>query len=300
MLSKNLRMKSSSWILLAFAAAGAESAFAADIGARPIGPPPPAVPPSLPAWTGFYIGLNAGGQWFDNNNMNIVSTGTFNPPGLNPSIMNVGATGATTSLSGSNNGGFIGGGQIGYNWRFASGVAGIEADFQGVSGGPGFTGTTSVLANNGIPVVTNLDASKRLDWLSTVRGRLGWLATPTLLVYGTGGFAFGDVKSDIDITQSNAGVSATFGETAANFSDTRSGWAAGAGFEWLFFRNWSMKVEWLHYDLGDVSFIAPQLNAAITGSGTALPIGTVRYGITPVVSTRFDGDIARVGVNYHF
>jgi outer membrane immunogenic protein len=302
MLSKNLRrMKSSSWILLAFAAAGAGSAFAADIGARPIGPPPPAVPPPLPAWTGFYIGLNAGGQWFDNNNMNVLSSGTFNPAGLNPSIMNVGAAGATTNLSGTNNGGFIAGGQIGYNWRLGwGGVAGIEADFQGVSGGPSFTGTTSVLANNGIPVVTNLDASKRLDWLSTLRGRLGWLAMPTLLVYGTGGFAFGDVKSDIDIAQSNAGVSATFGQTAANFSDTRSGWAAGAGFEWLFFPNWSMKVEWLHYDLGDVSFIAPELNAAITGSGAALPIGTVRYGITPVVNTRFDGDIARVGVNYHF
>jgi outer membrane immunogenic protein len=214
--------------------------------------------------------------------------------------MNQGAAGATTNLSGTNKGGFIGGGQIGYNWRFGWGVAGIEADFQGVSGTTSFTGTTSVLALNGIPVVTNLDASKRLDWLSTVRGRLGWLATPTLLVYGTGGFAFGNVKSDIDITQSNAGTSATFGETAANFSDTRSGWAAGAGFEWLFLPNWSMKVEWLHYDLGDVSFIAPQLSAAITASGASLPVGTVRYGITPEVSTRFGGDIARFGVNYHF
>jgi outer membrane immunogenic protein len=213
--------------------------------------------------------------------------------------MNVGAAGATTSLSGSNNGGFIGGGQIGYNWRFAWGVAGIEADFQGVSGGPNVTGTTFVLANNGIPTVTNLDASKRLDTLGTVRGRLGWLATPTLLVYGTGGFAFGDVRSDIDISQTNAG-NGNFGETAANFSDTRSGWAAGAGFEWLFLPNWSMKVEWLHYDLGDVSFVAPELQAIVTHSGAGVAIGGVRYGITPVVSTTFDGDIARVGVNYHF
>ncbi len=174
MLSKNLRhMKPSLWILLAFAAAGAGSALAADIGARPIGPPPPAVPPPLPAWTGFYMGLNAGGQWLDNNDINVVSAGTFNPPGLNPSVMNVGAAGATTNLSGTNSGGFIGGGQIGYNWRLGWGVAGIEADFQGVSGSTSFTGTTSILANNAIPTVTNLDATKRLDWLSTVRGRLG-------------------------------------------------------------------------------------------------------------------------------
>lgn len=292
-------MKSSLGILLAFAAAGAGSAFAADIAARPIGPPPPAFPPPLPAWTGFYIGLNAGGNWLDNNDINVVSTGTFNAPGRNPSIMNVGAAGATTNLSGTNNGSFVGGGQIGYNWRFGWGMAGIEADFQGVSGRSNFTGTTFVLANNNIPTVTNLDASKRLESLGTVRGRLGWLATPTTLLYGTGGFAFADVKSDIDITQANAG-NGNFGETVANFSDTRSGWAAGAGFEWLFMPNWSMKVEWLHYDLGNVSFVAPQLNAIVTRSGADVPVGAVRYGITPVVSTSFNGNIARVGVNYHF
>jgi outer membrane immunogenic protein len=213
--------------------------------------------------------------------------------------MNVGAAGATTNLSGSNNGGFIGGGQIGYNWRLGWGVAGIEADLQGVSGRTSFTGATSVLANNGIPTIPNLDGSKCLGSLGTVRGRLGWPVTPTLLLYGTGGFAFGDVKSDIDITQSNMG-NRDFGETAANLPDTRSGWAAGAGFEWLFLPNWSMKVEWLHYDLGDVSFIAPELQAIVTQAGAGLPVGAVRYGITPEISSRFDGDIARVGVNYHF
>ncbi len=91
-----------------------------------------------------------------------------------------------------------------------------------------------------------------------------------------------------------------FGDTAANFSDTRSGWTAGAGLEWLFMPNWSMKIEWLHYDLGDVSFIAPELQAVVTRTGTGLPVGAVRYGITPEISTRFDGDIARVGINYHF
>jgi outer membrane immunogenic protein len=218
--------------------------------------------------------------------------------------MNLGAAGATTNLSGANlsgtnNGGFIGGGQIGYNWSLGWAVAGIEADFQGVGGGSSFKQTTSVLANNGNPTVTNLDASKRLQSLGTVRGRLGWLAAPTVLVYGTGGFAFGDVKSDIDITQSNTG-NGNVGETTANFSDTRSGWAAGAGFEWLFLSNWSMKLEWLHYDLGDVSFVAPELKAVVTQAGAGVPVGAVRYGITPQISTRFDGEIVRAGVNYHF
>jgi hypothetical protein len=51
-----------------------------------------------------------------------------------------------------------------------------------------------------------------------------------------------------------------------------------------------MKVEWLHYDLGTLSFIAPQLNAIVSMAGAMVPVGGVRYGITPQVSTRFDGD----------
>jgi outer membrane immunogenic protein len=293
-LSKTLRrMKSALWILLAFATAGAGSAFAADIGARPIGPPPPAYPPPVPAWTGFYIGLNAGGNWFDNDGINVVSTGIFNPAGHNPAAMNHAAEGATANLSGTNNGGFIGGGQVGYNWRVPWGVAGIEADIQGVSGGTSFTDTTFVVANNGLPFITRLDALKQLDSLGTVRGRLGWLVTPNILLYGTGGFAYGDVKSDLNIVQTHFGNNNIFGETDGNFSDTRTGWAAGVGFEWLFLPNWSMKVEWLHYDLGDVSFIAPQLQGTFTN-------GFVRYAISPEIRTQFDGDIARFGVNYHF
>jgi outer membrane immunogenic protein len=88
-------------------------------------------------------------------------------------------------------------------------------------------------------------------------------------------------------------VSDTFGATAASFSETRAGWTAGAGAEWLFFPRWSAKLEYLYYDLGNVSFNAGVLNAAFSN-------GFVRYGISPEVSTRFNGSIARVGVNYHF
>jgi outer membrane immunogenic protein len=95
--------------------------------------------------------------------------------------MNIGAAGATTNLSGTN---------IGYNRGVPSG-AGIEVDIQGVNGGTSFTGTTFVLAHNGIPTLRSCTPRKRLDWLSTVRGRLGWLATPTLLFYETDGFALG-------------------------------------------------------------------------------------------------------------
>jgi outer membrane immunogenic protein len=253
------------------------------------------MPPPVPvlSWTGWYAGLNAGATWSNNKDIDIVSAGVFNPIGFVPDIMNQGAAGATANLSNGNKVGFIGGGQIGYNWQVTNWLWGIEADIQGIGqSSNGVTATTSVLANNGLPIITNLDASKKLDWLGTARARLGFLATPTLLLYGTGGLAYGEVKSSAFISQSHA-VSDTFGSTAASFSETRAGWTAGAGAEWLFAPHWSAKVEYLYYDLGDISYNAGTLNAAFTN-------GFVRYGISPEVSTRFNGSIARAGVNYHF
>ena len=255
--------------------------------------PPPAPLPPPPTWTGFYVGLNAGGHWSSNNDVDIVSTGTFNPVGFNPAIMNQAAQGATLNLPGNNNAGFIGGGQIGYNWQLTGWLLGIEADFQGVSNNNNFdTVQTQVIANNGFPIVTTVDGSRQIDWFGTVRGRLGWLATPTLLLYGTGGLAYGHIKSNISITQTHE-LSDTFGQTFVDNSKTRAGWTAGAGFEWMFFPRWSAKVEYLYYDLGDHSVTGPQLSAAFTN-------GFVRYGITPTIDTSFKGNIVRAGVNYHF
>ena len=267
-------------------------ASAADLPRKaPAYTPPPLMP--VLSWTGWYVGLNAGATWFNNNDIDIVSAGVFNPVGFNPDIMNQGAAGATANLSNGNKVGFIGGGQIGYNWQVTNWVFGVEADFQGIGqSSNGVTATTSVLANNGLPIITDINASKKIDWLGTVRGRLGFLATPTLLLYGTGGLAYGEVKSSVFISQSHA-VSDTFGSTAANFSETRAGWTAGAGAEWLFAPHWTAKIEYLYYDLGDISYNGGTLNAAFTD-------GFVRYGISPEVSTRFNGSIARAGVNYKF
>jgi outer membrane immunogenic protein len=271
-------------------------ALAADLPRKAPAYTPPPAPVPLATWTGWYVGLNAGGHWSSNNDVDIVSTGTFNPVGFNPAIMNQAAQGATLNLPGNNNAGFIGGGQIGYNWQLTGWVFGIEADFQGVSNNNNFdTVRTEVIANNGLPIVTTVDGSRQIDWFGTVRGRLGWLATPTLLLYGTGGLAYGHIKSNISITQSHEVLfdSPTFGSTFASNSKTRAGWTAGAGFEWMFFPRWSAKVEYLYYDLGDQTVTAPQLQARFTD-------GFVRYGITPTIDTSFKGNIVRAGVNYHF
>ena len=254
------------------------SALAADLPSRK-GPPPAYIPPPpLITWTGFYVGVNAGGTWSDNNVVTLPSFDTG--PGGFTSGQIAGSFPTALSLS---NDGFIGGGQIGYNWQFANVfVAGIEADIQGVASG---NSTRNILLQ-GIggfqPAVTQV--SRSLDYLGTVRGRLGWLFTPSLLVYGTGGLAYGGV---------NLGASffgPTFGPPLAvstAFSDTRVGWTAGGGVEWMFWPNWSAKVEYLYYDLGTVT--AP----------TALyAYGANITGITP--RTRFNGNVVRAGLNYHF
>jgi len=88
-------------------------------------------------------------------------------------------------------GGFIGGGQIGYNWQAGpSWVWGIEADFQGttVNGGAGAVSLSKPFGS--ITTVYKYE----LDDLGTVRARLGWLSSPNLLWYGTGGLAYGQTK----------------------------------------------------------------------------------------------------------
>jgi outer membrane immunogenic protein len=290
----------------------AGSALAADLPSRKA--PAYLPPPPLQMWTGFYVGLNAGGAWGANNAINMLSapTGT-NPNGSAGDILTAWAIPSTVSesgiLGGGNSGGFIGGGQIGYNWQFSNiFVAGIEADIQGVAGSDGTTtgfGVASVAGGSssaGLPISTNLSASKRLDYLGTVRGRIGYLVAPSLLAYVTGGLAYGGVnlKSSaasfapgIDVL---SGLSAAWG-SAGGFSDTRAGWTVGGGLEWMFLPNWSAKVEYLYYDLGNISYVHnPTGSIVLRGAN----IGTPWWLNTTAVSSRFDGHIARAGVNYHF
>ena len=138
-------------------------------------------------------------------------------------------------------------------------------------------------------------ASKSLDYFGTVRGRLGFLATPTLLVYGSAGLAYGGAQASTLIGQAITGAPAVPNLYSAfgSVSNTRVGWTAGGGVEWLFLPNWSVKVEYLYYDLGSVTYgLSPLAN--FTTGGTLFTLGA------PVSRTHFNGNIVRVGVNYHF
>src|ERR1019366_3818266 len=117
--------------------------------------------------------------------------------------------------NGTNSGGVVGGGQIGYNYQFSPlFVAGVETDFQGTSIGSGGGG---------------FGLNESITYFGTVRGRIGIITpfNPNLLIYGTGGFAYGEVRQD----------------------GLKTGWTAGGGVEWAFLPNWSAKVEYLYTDL---------------------------------------------------
>jgi outer membrane immunogenic protein len=118
-----------------------------------------------------------------------------------------------------------------------------------------------------------------------------------------GGLAYGGVKASTAITQSNNGcsftpVSCIRSATAAGgaVSQTLAGWTAGAGLEWMFIQQWSAKVEYLHYDLGSVTFANGLL---ITGSGTFPGAGDPAI-VNSCTSTQFRGDLVRAGVNFHW
>jgi len=249
------------------------ASLAADLPSRQV----PVIQP-IPAlsWTGFHVGVNAGYTWSNSTNANFVATQSS--PGAFLSAQLVGQLPTTISFG---NGSFIGGAQAGYDMQLAGigagTVVGVEADIQGLLG----NGATGTYDYYGPLNPTFTYAKKRLGYIGTVRGRIGVLATPTLLVYLTGGLAVG-----------NPSVGGGFWTApgfswSTNTSRTRAGWALGGGGEWMFMPKLSLKAEYLYYNLGRVT-AAPMVSN----------LGGILSTYTP--SARFDGHIIRAGLNYHF
>jgi outer membrane immunogenic protein len=265
MLFRSLRLFSAAILL-----SGASVAFAADL---PTSKPVPAPIFAAPFnWTGFYLGLNAGGVWNGDNTAVIGSTGFV---GLGPTIV-------PSSLS-TSSAGFIGGGQIGYNYQLNTIVLGLEADIDGASTSKStsFTGATVL----GTTLTTS--ASSRLDYLGTVRGRLGFTVTPMFLIYATGGLAYGGGSQSGSVLANGTGLAWN-----GSGDSTRVGWTIGGGAEYALTQNISLKAEYLYYDLGRKTVASPG-NAAVV----AVP---ALDGIYLVSRSGYAGSIGRVGVNYKF
>jgi outer membrane immunogenic protein len=286
--------------LILLASAGAMALAGPALAAEPLPPPPPPAPPP-PMWTGFYVGLNAGGTWSSSNSVNTSTSDLACSATLGgcPGAGVVSAGLGTTSVP-INTGGFIGGGQWGYNYQFGTNsnwVAGFESDVQGIATGNHTTNRFSSAINPPFttePFDQNLTVSKSFGFLATDRVRLGFLITPTWLVYGTGGLAYGTTDVSTSIAQIVANDPALPNPyfSHGSFNHWLAGWTAGGGLEWLFAPNWSVKVEYLYYDLGSVSYaLSPLVN--VNSAGTVFTVGA------PTASTRFNGNIVRAGIDYH-
>jgi outer membrane immunogenic protein len=267
---------------LAIMASSAGQAHAADLPAAAPAYKAPAVVPS-PAfnWSGFYVGGNIGYGWSSNGDG--VRFTDF-PAG---SFANTFAIGQTPRAVGFSPKGVIGGAEAGFNWQTGALVLGVETDISGArikdSGTFVFTGPSLL----GAPETTT--ASSSLDWLATVRGRIGFTPTDRLLVFGTGGVAFGQVNNQMSIIASNPPGFPVFVATLnGSQNSTRTGWAAGAGVQYAVTNNLFAKVEWLHYDLGTSSITSPEIL-----NGATQPFGLIS-------NIKTNGNIARFGMDYKF
>jgi len=240
--------------------------------------PPEAGQPLAPRWNGLYLGLNSGYAWSGDN------ATRFDYVGSGGGFVALAAKGAVPAGFTLNNSGFIGGGQIGYNWLLHEKfLAGVEADVQGLAVG---VSLANWFAASPPTYVQGLRSQQNL---STVRGRVGLLVTPTLLAYGTGGLAYGEADLGAAWFSPSLKPVLNGGGTTYGYQDMRTGWTGGGGVEWMFLPKWSAKVECLYYDLG---------------TATTVPFQAV-YGAKGLFSNasyqgRFNGDVVRAGVDYHF
>lgn len=262
-------MKTKLLVAVTAIAALSAPAFAADL---PVKAPPRVAAPAY-TWTGFYVGADLGGVWKHN-------TATWNPL---PSSAAFGVF----PISGDNNGsGVTAGFHAGYNWQFApTWVVGLEGDWSWANAKGTLTQPWLLNPGGGVVAGSFTTMSTKLDWLASIRGRLGFLVTPSLLVYGTAGVGFGDFK--YTAANSNGLVGVANYTTAFSSSTTETGWVAGGGVEWAFWEHWSVRAEYLHYGFDH----GPN---AIVGAASA-PAFPSNY-----VWSRNNVDVGRAGVSYKF
>jgi outer membrane immunogenic protein len=205
-------------------------------------PAPMYVPPPF-TWTGFYIGLNAGGAW----------SGGGGHIDFDPTI------GGVSSISSGGQGGFAGGAQAGYNIQAGAFVYGIETDIDGVA--------ISEHVHYGPYGVLHLNTSNGDGgWFGTTRARLGYAMDRTL-IYVTGGVAYGGLNEQ-----------PLNGNATSNV-----GWTVGGGVEYAFDPHWSVKLEGLYVDLevpsrhASVTYMGTLYTATSSSSGGGG--GVVRAGI---------------------
>jgi outer membrane immunogenic protein len=249
---------------------GKGPAFAADLGTAPYDRTPAYIVPVY-NWSGVYIGVNLGYGWGRSSDTSslVASAPLFSDTASLP--MN----------------GVLGGAQFGYNLQMQNWLVGFEADFQGTGQSSNHSFTcpagvcTSTLVAGILPVpgpALPVTLSQQLNFFGTVRGRVGVVVTPTVLLYATGGLAYGQVDSNSTL----AGAT-----KAQNYNP---GWTVGGGIEGAIGSGWSARLEYLYLDLGNVSNTFT--SNVLAAGGFAQLTGSFNSHVTD--------SIVRAGLNYKF
>ncbi len=256
-----------------------------------------------PQWTGFYLGADLGYGWGDRG-VNWSGDATAETRYLSTAIPRSTAVDPT---------GLLGGAHVGYDYQIGRYVVGIETDLSfskiNGNGGPQTGGTVRTVDGGNLPLYNiysysqyQTSAEQTLRSLGTLRGRFGILATDQLLLYATGGLAYG--RASVSGTIVNTGVYSEFisasdgalfftqqypacsnGCASNSASRWLTGGTVGAGVEYAFLDRWSARFEYLYYNLGKLSVtVADPRFASPTFNASAL----------------FAGQIVRMGVSYRF
>lgn len=234
---------------VAFMALGTAVAGAADIPAKPYTKAPPPPPPF--SWTGFYVGANIGGAWAHN----LFLTNYYN-----------------------NNGVFIAGGQMGGNYQIGNFVIGGQWDFDWA--GNNNNNNTGVL----VPGVGAIAVTGNNHWITTVAARFGYAVDHWLLYGKAGGGWVGN--NNWTITNVTTGVSLTCGNFTNNCGNNTGGWLVGAGYEYAFTNNWTVKLEYDYLGFGNRTDVIPATAPLLAGD--------------TFTSNNRNVQMVKVGVNYLF
>jgi outer membrane immunogenic protein len=203
----------------------APPALGADLRTQQLTPLPPTVTRPIAIWSGFYVGLSAG-----------FGTADFDNAVTSENVTVVVPTEAS---------GFLGGGFVGLNFQVTPwGVLGVEADASYAN----IEGSHTVTDKIGtVPFAFFADNS--LNWLATARVRAGFLPFSTLMIYGTGGLAIGEIESTFSASVGSSSIQSSFARHFST-SETKTGWTVGGGAEWQFANSWLLRGEYLYVDLG--------------------------------------------------
>jgi outer membrane immunogenic protein len=277
--------------------------------------------PPAPTWTGLYLGVNVGYGWGGPQTDVAGSGGITTFQGIVAGFPGFPSNFSFTDSGSARLDGLMGGGQIGYNYKLNQRwVVGVEVDLQGAgqSGRNAFSDQIStpvcgfVFRRLGCAFTTQLVAAvatgyeAKIDGFGTLRGRTGLLITDQVLLYGTGGLAYGRVEINGNASIPSAAITGgptTFVPSAGTFAVAKNnlGYSIGGGVEGRIFAwlpaNWTWKAEYLYLDLGSLD--------SGTSFSSVLPPGRGNSNISPLAGTvamhsHFADNIIRVGVNYKF